>query len=116
MNWAVSSIIMLVLSALLFIPPTSAEPVLETIESNTDCPAVLNYRFKRLGHEEYQLVCEAYRGKLILVVNTASKCAFTLSMMVLSNFIESIVLLVWLCWASLQMILQVKSQVQRKRS
>ncbi|MAY42360.1 MULTISPECIES: glutathione peroxidase [unclassified Neptuniibacter] len=77
MNWAVSSMIMLALSALLFIPPTSAEPVLETIESNTDCPAVLNYRFKRLGHEEYQSVCEAYRGKLILVVNTASKCAFT---------------------------------------
>jgi glutathione peroxidase len=68
---------MLVLSALLFIPPTSAEPVLETAESNTDCPSVLNYRFKRLGHEEYESLCEAYRGKLILVVNTASKCAFT---------------------------------------
>ncbi len=40
-----------------------------------DCPALLNHQFKTLQGEKINL-CD-YRGKPILVVNTASKCGFT---------------------------------------
>jgi glutathione peroxidase len=38
---------------------------------------VLNYSFSLLGNEQQVNLCETYANKLILVVNTASKCAFT---------------------------------------
>lgn len=41
------------------------------------CSALLNHEFKKLGEDERVNLCDAYAGKLILVVNTASKCAFT---------------------------------------
>ncbi|MGB2831956.1 MAG: glutathione peroxidase [Methylotenera sp.] len=40
-----------------------------------DCPALLNHQFKTLQGTNVNL-CD-YRGKPILVVNTASKCGFT---------------------------------------
>ncbi|WP_415892257.1 glutathione peroxidase [Neptuniibacter sp. PT8_73] len=75
MNWAVSSIIMFLFCSLLFIRPASAEIV--EAEQGQACPDLLNYRFKRLGQDQHENLCEAYSGKLMLVVNTASKCAFT---------------------------------------
>ncbi|MCO4757646.1 MAG: glutathione peroxidase [Oceanospirillaceae bacterium] len=41
------------------------------------CSPLLNYEFKKLGQDERVNLCDAYQGKLILVVNTASKCAYT---------------------------------------
>ncbi len=41
-----------------------------------DCPAVLNTSFPRLQDEVPQNLCQ-YRGKVLLVVNTASYCGFT---------------------------------------
>lgn len=41
------------------------------------CPDLLNHEFRRLGSEERVRLCDEYAGKVILVVNTASKCAFT---------------------------------------
>ncbi|MFZ6711313.1 glutathione peroxidase [Undibacterium sp. TC9W] len=40
------------------------------------CPAVLNHKFKRLQDEAPQDLCQ-YKGKVALVVNTASYCGFT---------------------------------------
>jgi glutathione peroxidase len=40
------------------------------------CPAVLKHTFKRLQDEAPQDLCQ-YSGKVVLVVNTASKCGFT---------------------------------------
>jgi glutathione peroxidase len=40
-----------------------------------ECPALLNHQFKTLQGQAINL-CD-YRGKPILVVNTASKCGFT---------------------------------------
>lgn len=40
------------------------------------CPAVLQHSFKRLQDEAPQDLCQ-YRGKVVLVVNTASYCGFT---------------------------------------
>ncbi len=41
------------------------------------CPPLLDLSVRRLAGEEVVNLCEAYRGKVILVVNTASKCGFT---------------------------------------
>ncbi len=43
----------------------------------TPCPAFLDLSVRRLAGDEVINLCEAYRGKVILVVNTASKCGFT---------------------------------------
>ena len=41
------------------------------------CPPLLDLSLRRLAGDEVINLCEAYRGKVILVVNTASKCGFT---------------------------------------
>jgi glutathione peroxidase len=46
-------------------------------KESPSCSPLLDFEFKRLGEEKRERLCEAYQGKLILVVNTASKCAFT---------------------------------------
>jgi glutathione peroxidase len=40
------------------------------------CPALLDHTFPRLQDESPQNLCQ-YRGKVVLVVNTASYCGFT---------------------------------------
>lgn len=40
------------------------------------CPALLSHSFPRLQDEKPQNLCQ-YAGKVVLVVNTASKCGFT---------------------------------------
>ena len=41
------------------------------------CPALLDVEVRRLAGQEVVNLCEAYQGKVVLVVNTASKCGFT---------------------------------------
>ena len=41
------------------------------------CPPLLDHTFRALGKTDEIHLCTAYQGKLLLVVNTASKCAFT---------------------------------------
>ena len=41
------------------------------------CPPLLDLSLRRLASDEVVNLCDAYRGKVILVVNTASKCGFT---------------------------------------
>lgn len=45
--------------------------------ASADCPAALDFDKRRLAGDETVNLCEAYRGKVVLVVNTASKCGFT---------------------------------------
>ena len=45
--------------------------------SSAECPALLDVKVRRLAGEEVVHLCEAYKGKVILIVNTASKCGFT---------------------------------------
>lgn len=42
-----------------------------------DCSDVLDVKFKVLSGKETVNLCEAYQGKVIVVVNTASKCGYT---------------------------------------
>ena len=47
-----------------------------TATPSADCPATLQYSFKRLQDEAPQNLCQ-YAGKVVLVVNTASYCGYT---------------------------------------
>ena len=42
-----------------------------------DCSPLLDFDVRSLDEETMVNLCEAYQGKVILVVNTASKCAYT---------------------------------------
>ena len=44
--------------------------------SANQCPKALDFEIKRLGDDKVESLCQ-YKGKVILVVNTASKCGFT---------------------------------------
>jgi glutathione peroxidase len=41
------------------------------------CPASLDFSKRYLNQESSVRLCEAFRDKVVLIVNTASKCAFT---------------------------------------
>jgi len=41
------------------------------------CPAALNHTVQTLLDKKAVNLCQAYRGKVVLIVNTASKCAYT---------------------------------------
>lgn len=41
------------------------------------CSALLDVEYRRLAAPEAVRLCDAYRGKVLLIVNTASKCGFT---------------------------------------
>jgi len=45
--------------------------------AETGCPPSLDFEKRRLASDETVSLCDAYRGKVVMVVNTASKCAFT---------------------------------------
>lgn len=43
----------------------------------SECPDVLKFMKRKLNSQETVNLCEAYKDKAILFVNTASKCGFT---------------------------------------
>jgi len=47
-----------------------------TSSNPQNCPASLNFKYPRLQDEQTQDLCQ-YKGKVVLVVNTASYCGFT---------------------------------------
>lgn len=42
-----------------------------------ECSSLLDFDMKSLGENNHVNLCQAYQGKVILVVNTASRCAYT---------------------------------------
>lgn len=41
------------------------------------CDAGVKYMSRRLGSDQTDNLCETYQGQVLLIVNTASRCAFT---------------------------------------
>jgi len=48
-----------------------------TVTFAGNCSDILDVEFKVLSGDESVRLCEAYQGKVIVVVNTASKCGYT---------------------------------------
>ncbi|MGB3725179.1 MAG: glutathione peroxidase [Glaciecola sp.] len=48
-----------------------------TISYANQCPSLLKHMKRKLNSQEVVNMCEAYAGKAVLFVNTASKCGFT---------------------------------------
>ncbi|MDZ7804531.1 glutathione peroxidase [Thiohalophilus sp.] len=42
-----------------------------------ECPAALDFSARTLNEQQTINLCERYRHRVVLIVNTASKCAFT---------------------------------------
>lgn len=53
-----------------------AEPV-KGPATESGCSAALDFSLRELGSDKQVSLCEAYKGKLVVIVNTASKCGFT---------------------------------------
>ncbi|MEJ5989497.1 glutathione peroxidase [Ramlibacter sp. PS3R-8] len=73
----IPAVLALFLAAPLGAPPAAAQapgPAAATVDAA--CPALLRHTFPRLQDEKPQSLCQ-YRGKVLLVVNTASFCGFT---------------------------------------
>jgi glutathione peroxidase len=45
--------------------------------SANQCPELLDFEVRKLASDEKVRLCDEYRGKVVLIVNTASKCGFT---------------------------------------
>lgn len=43
----------------------------------SSCPETLNFKKEKLAEDELVDLCKEYRGKVVMVVNTASFCGFT---------------------------------------
>jgi glutathione peroxidase len=54
---------------------TTANPKAKLSQSN--CPAALSFSFRQLSNAKKVNLCEAYKSKVVLIVNTASRCGFT---------------------------------------
>lgn len=48
-----------------------------TAVAGNSCPEALDYYKRPLAEKEPVHLCEAFKGKVVLIVNTASKCAYT---------------------------------------
>ena len=57
--------------------PSLTTMVLADATTGGACPPLLDLEVRRLASGERERLCEAYRGKVLLIVNTASKCGFT---------------------------------------
>lgn len=53
------------------------EPVSAASPVAGPCPAFLNHEFRKLHSAQSVNLCQAYSGKPMLIVNTASHCGFT---------------------------------------
>ena len=74
MKYFYSTALTTLLACALLMPVTPA--MAQQTPSNDACPALLQHSFLRLQDEKPQSLCQ-YRGKVLLVVNTASYCGFT---------------------------------------
>ena len=79
MYYSLTITALMLLAMLTLSPYSNAENEATSKEVNCSAAArqTLNYNFSLLGTEQQINLCDTYGRKLILVVNTASVCAFT---------------------------------------
>jgi glutathione peroxidase len=51
--------------------------LLMSTHAAANCGPALDFELRRLAGDETVKLCDAYQGKVVLMVNTASKCGFT---------------------------------------
>jgi glutathione peroxidase len=73
--FASGALIALAAATAVLAPPAKAQAPVAPAGAAA-CPALLQHSFPRLQDEKPQNLCQ-YAGKVLLVVNTASKCGFT---------------------------------------
>jgi glutathione peroxidase len=62
----------------IFAPVVLVTAMVSSMTANAaDCPDELKHMKRKLNSQEVVNMCEAYAGKAVLFVNTASKCGFT---------------------------------------
>jgi glutathione peroxidase len=52
-------------------------PMLSTAAETTPCAPALDFTFRPLAGGEPVHLCKSYQGKVVVIVNTASKCGYT---------------------------------------
>lgn len=60
-----------------FLALLCALPFTPLFAAPADCPATLDHTKRVLAGQQEVNLCERYLGKVVLVVNTASRCAYT---------------------------------------
>jgi len=66
----------LLLMLIPFLSTAKAETIPSAINDN-GCPKTLDFNLRKLAKSEEVNLCDAYKGKVVLIVNTASKCGYT---------------------------------------
>ena len=56
---------------------TPPRPAPEPLEAEAPCPGVLDHALRPLAGEGLVPLCERFAGRVLLIVNTASRCGFT---------------------------------------
>jgi glutathione peroxidase len=71
--------VVLSLGLMLLLTPVSVAKtkLVESPINSNGCPTTLDFKLRKLGKSEEVNLCETYKGKVVLIVNTASKCGFT---------------------------------------
>lgn len=49
----------------------------EAADAEQGCPGALDFEMRKLASDQTVRLCDEYAGKVVLMVNTASKCGFT---------------------------------------
>ncbi len=65
------------LAALLLASPVPRVSAAAASPAAPSCPAFLNQEFRKLHSSQSVNLCQAFAGKPLLIVNTASHCGFT---------------------------------------
>ncbi len=60
--------------AILLILLTQITTSANVLASGSQCPPLLNHNVETLGSGENINLCEAYQGRVLIIVNTANKC------------------------------------------
>jgi glutathione peroxidase len=74
-------VVLILLDILLITTTVNATTMTNSIKKSpineNGCPATLDFKLKSIASTDSINLCEAYKGKVVLIVNTASKCGFT---------------------------------------